>query len=136
MGLLIGGTKTGEFGTGGDVVELMEIIAYSLGILVTLFCLRMVYVWWTRIRPLRPKLDLVWEADCEHVTTATLDGNDITFHNVRDFHWRTTRDRDERWADNVPVRLDELKDVWFMVDHFHAIKGMAHTYLTLSLIHI
>lgn len=130
MGLLIGGTKTGEFGTGGDVVELMEIIVYSLGILVTLFCLRMVYVWWTRIRPLRPKLDLVWEADCEHVTTATLDGNDITFHNVRDFHWRTTRDRDERWADNVPVRLDELKDVWFMVDHFHAIKGMAHTYLT------
>jgi len=98
--------------------------------LAGLFFLRLAYVWWTRIRPLRPKLDLIWAADCEHLTTAQVDGNDITFKMVRDFHWRTTRDRDERWEEEVNVRLDELKDVWFMVDHFHAIKGMAHTYLT------
>ena len=49
---------------------------------------------------------------------------------VRDFTWRTTRDRDENWAENVEVDADDLKHVWFMVDHFHSLKGLAHTYLT------
>ena len=71
-----------------------------------------------------------WAADCEHITTATVEGSKITFHNVRDFVWRTTRDRDENWADEVRVDLNDLKDVWFIVDHFHSLKGLAHTYLT------
>ena len=49
---------------------------------------------------------------------------------VRDFTWRTTRDRDENWVENVEVDADDLKHVWFMVDHFHSLKGLAHTYLT------
>jgi len=92
--------------------------------------LRFVYVWNTRVRPLQPSLELEWAADCEHLTTATVDGNDLTFHMVRDFTWRTTRDRDEHWAEHVSVKIDELKDIWFMVDHFHPLKGLAHTYLT------
>ena len=62
--------------------------------------------------------------------TATVEGSTITFRNVRDFTWRTTRDRDENWADEVTVDAEELKQVWFIVDHFHSIKGLAHTYLT------
>ena len=101
----------------------------ALGVLA-LVLLRFVYVWNTRIRPLQPSLELEWAADCEHLTTATVDGNDLTFHMVRDFTWRTTRDRDEHWAEHVSVKIDELKDIWFMVDHFHPLKGLAHTYLT------
>ncbi|MEK9651429.1 MAG: DUF4105 domain-containing protein [Poseidonia sp.] len=108
----------------------LEALVLGLGALVLLVAIRLFYVWRTRIRPLQPSLDLEWTADCEHLTTATVDGNDITFHMVRDFTWRTTRDRDENWAESVHVRLDELKDVWFIVDHFHALKGLAHTYLT------
>jgi len=108
----------------------LEIIGLAVALLGALTALRLLYVWRTRIRPLQPSLDLVWAADCEHLTTATVEGNDITFRMVRDFTWRTTRDRDEHWAPEVKVKLDELKDVWFIVDHFHALKGLAHTYLT------
>jgi len=108
----------------------LEIIGLAVALLGGLTALRLLYVWRTRIRPLQPSLDLVWAADCEHLTTATVEGNDITFRMVRDFTWRTTRDRDEHWAPEVKVKLDELKDVWFIVDHFHALKGLAHTYLT------
>ena len=66
----------------------------------------------------------------DSLTTATVEGSTITFRNVRDFTWRTTRDRDENWADEVTVDAEELKQVWFIVDHFHSIKGLAHTYLT------
>jgi hypothetical protein len=73
---------------------------------------------------------LEWAADCRHLTTATVEGTTITFHMVRDFTWRTTRDRDENWAEEVKVDAEDLKDVWFVVDHFHSLKGLAHTYLT------
>ena len=110
-----------------DIVQGLLIV---LGSVATLVGLRLLYVWNTRIRPLEPSLELEWAADCEHLTTATVEGSKITFHNVRDFTWRTTKDRDENWADEVHVDLEDLKDVWFIVDHFHSIKGLAHTYLT------
>ena len=107
-----------------------SIVLMVVGAAVAVLVLRLVYVWNTRIRPLQPSLDLEWAADCEHLTTATVEGSTITFRNVRDFTWRTTRDRDENWADEVTVDAEELKQVWFIVDHFHSIKGLAHTYLT------
>ena len=30
----------------------------------------------------------------------------------------------------MKVDANDLKDVWFVVDHFHSLKGLAHTYLT------
>jgi hypothetical protein len=108
----------------------LQITALVLATVGGLVALRLFFVWRTRIRPLQPSLDLTWAADCEHLTTAIVEGNDITFRMVRDFKWRTTRDRDERWEPEVKVKLNELKDVWFMVDHFHSLKGLAHTYLT------
>jgi hypothetical protein len=111
-------------------MDWIRIALFVVGAVASVLVLRLLYVWNTRIRPLQPSLDLEWAADCEHLTTATVDGSTITFRNVRDFTWRTTRDRDENWADEVKVDADELKQVWFIVDHFHSIKGMAHTYLT------
>jgi hypothetical protein len=108
-------------------LQITALVLATVGGLVTL---RLFFVWRTRIRPLQPSLELTWAADCEHLTTAIVEGNDITFRMVRDFKWRTTRDRDERWEPEVKVKLNELKDVWFMVDHFHSLKGLAHTYLT------
>jgi hypothetical protein len=111
-------------------MNIVEGLVAMVAVVALAVVLRLFYVWRTRIRPLQPSLDLEWAADCEHITTATVEGNDITFRMVRDFTWRTTRDRDERWEEEVHVKLNELKDVWFMVDHFHSLKGLAHTYLT------
>lgn len=127
-----GGITTGVFGNNGDQMSALNIALNVFLVIVAVVGLRLFYIWWTRIRPLEPSLNLIWEADCEHLTTATVDGNTITFHNVRDFHWRTTRDRDERWEKEVVVQIDQLKDIWFVVDHFHPIRGLAHTYLTLE----
>ena len=107
-----------------------SIVLMVVGAAVAVLVLRLIYVWNTRIGPLQPSLDLEWAADCEHLTTATVEGSTITFRNVRDFTWRTTRDRDEHWADEVTVDAEALQQVWFIVDHFHSIKGLAHTYLT------
>ena len=107
-----------------------SIVLMVVGAAVAVLVLRLIYVWNTRIRPLQPSLDLEWAADCEHLTTATVEGSTITFRNVRDFTWRTTRARDENWADEVTVDAEAVKQVWRSVDHFHSIKGLAHTYLT------
>jgi hypothetical protein len=116
-----------EFGTSGDTVEtFLQIILIVLGALVLLPTL----IWLIRVRPKTPVTDDDWNSDCEHMTTAEITDETITFSNVRDFFWRTTRDRDEAWIDTLTVKIEELKDIWFMVDHFHPIHGMAHTYLT------
>ena len=111
-------------------MALLNYVMMTLVAIVTIVGLRMFYVWYTRVRPLQPSLDLEWAADCEHLTTANVDGTSITFNMVRDFTWRTTRDRDEHWVEEVKVDANDLKDVWFVVDHFHSLKGLAHTYLT------
>ena len=111
-------------------MDFTQALLTVVGAVAGLVVLRLIYVWNTRIRPLQPSLDLVWAADCEHLTTAHVDGSSITFQMVRNFTWRTTRDRDEDWIEEVHVDAEDLKDVWFIVDHFHSIKGMAHTYLT------
>ena len=111
-------------------MALLNYVMMALVAIVTIVGLRMFYVWYTRVRPLQPSLELEWAADCEHLTTATVDGTSITFNMVRDFTRRTTRDRDEHWVEEVKVDANDLKDVWFVVDHFHSLKGLAHTYLT------
>ena len=111
-------------------MALLNYVMMALVAIVTIVGLRMFYVWYTRVRPLQPSLELEWAADCEHLTTANVDGTSITFNMVRDFAWRTTRDRDEHWVEEVKVDANDLKDVWFVVDHFHSLKGLAHTYLT------
>ena len=111
-------------------MALLNYVMMALVAIATIVGLRMFYVWYTRVRPLQPSLDLEWAPDCEHLTTATVDGTSITFNMVRDFTWRTTRDRDEHWVEEVKVDANDLKDVWFVVDHFHSLKGLAHTYLT------
>ena len=111
-------------------MALLNYVMMALVAIAAIVGLRMFYVWYTRVRPLQPSLDLEWAADCEHLSTATVDGTSITFNMVRDFTWRTTRDRDEHWVEEVKVDANDLKDVWFVVDHFHSLKGLAHTYLT------
>ena len=70
----------------------------------------MIYVWYTEYDPFNPRL-MEWAADCEHLTTANVDGSSMTFHMVRNFTWRTTRDRDEDWIEEVHVDAEDLKDV-------------------------
>lgn len=112
-----------------SLVQWLNVLCYTGVLLGGLVALCVMY-WLIRIRPRVPQLEDDWNSDCEMTTTAEIDGSTIRYKNIRDFFWRTTRDRDEAWADTVEVNADQIKDVWFVVDHFHSIHGMAHTFLT------
>ena len=118
----------------------LELGNFSIGELIVIFIIsiiiivigRLYYVWFTRIRPRVPSTEADWNTDCEFQSKAIIEENHITFTKIRDFTWRTTRDRDEKWDDNVKFDLREIKDVWFIVDHFHKIHGLAHTFLSIE----
>jgi len=109
-----------------------ELIAIFIISIVIIVIARLYYVWFTRIRPRVPSTEADWNTDCEFQSKAIIDEHHITFTKIRDFTWRTTRDRDEKWDDNVKFDLREIKDVWFIVDHFHKIHGLAHTFLSIE----
>ncbi len=111
---------------------IVQYIVIFFVLIIAVIGARLYYVWYTRIRPRMPSTDSDWNTDCEFQSTAKIEGNHVTFSKIRDFNWRTTRDRDERWDDNVRFDLREIKDVWFIVDHFHKIHGLAHTFLTIE----
>ena len=94
----------------------------GIGAIVGLLLLNGVWIWWTRVRPRQPTLHADWASDCELTSSAVFNDSMITFRNVRDFHWRTTKDRDEKWADEVIVDSTKVKHIWFVVDQFHALE--------------
>ncbi len=121
-------------------MNLLDLGNFTIGELIVIFIIsiiiivigRLYYVWFTRIRPRVPSTEADWNTDCEFQSKAIIEENHITFTKIRDFTWRTTRDRDEKWDDNVKFDLREIKDVWFIVDHFHKIHGLAHTFLSIE----
>ena len=82
-----------------------------------------------RLKAQEPRLDREWVSDCETHAEAKFKGSKVTIKNVRDFTWKSKRDHDSKWI-NTTVNIDEISDIWFVVDHFHKIKGLAHTMLT------
>ena len=82
-----------------------------------------------RLKASEPRLDLEWVDDCATHATASFKGSNITLKNVRDFSWKNKREHDSKWI-NTKVKIDEIVDVWFVIAHFHKIKGLAHTMLT------
>ncbi len=50
--------------------------------------------WWSTISA---SDDRDWQPDVAHIATATVAGDTLTVHNVRNFHWRSDEDFDQRW---------------------------------------
>ena len=74
----------------------------------------------------KARSDRDWAIDCSKNARFEIDGDNVILHNRRDFTWRTTRDFDENW-DSWSFKISELKGIWYVVDYFHKIRGMAHT---------
>ncbi len=72
--------------------------------------------------------DRIWVADNERMPRFELheDGDTFTLYDRRDFTWRKTRDFDKRW-DNWTAKISDIKRVYYVVDHFHKLRGLAHT---------
>lgn len=104
VGLLIWG---GPAGWGG-----VASVTLCLGVLA----------WW---RTLTPRSDREWETALEKVATARVDGDEVTFENVRAFEYRSVDDFDERWVARRH-RLSELRGMDLFLCYWGP-RWMAHT---------
>jgi len=122
-------------GWGGRVAALVIWGAFSLAMLVAEFtrkrrqsrfaagiAMLALFAWWSTIRP---SLTRDWAPDVAHTVTATIDGNQVTLHNVRNFDWRTTTDFTPRWETET-YDLDKIETVDLFLSYW-AGPAIAHT---------
>jgi hypothetical protein len=60
--------------------------------------------WWSSITP---SLNRIWADDVAQTVTGTLNGNQVTLSNVRNFEWRSQTDYTPRWE----VRTYDMEDL-------------------------
>jgi hypothetical protein len=81
-----------------------------------------VLVWWLS---LSPKSDREWESALSRLATAKIEGDRVTFRNVRDFEYRSTDDFTEHWEDRV-YRLSDLRGMDLFLSYWGP-RFIAHT---------
>ena len=112
------------------IQEIAFYTAIISGSLLAIIIGRIIWIYWLGYQNETPLLDREWVSDCAHLSTAKINNSKIKLSNVRDFEWKGKRDYNENWI-NTTVDANKIRDVWFVVDHFHPkIKGMAHTMLS------
>lgn len=97
--------------------------------LAVLFVLRLMIAV-RRFKLEQPMNERNWVNDNAQLTRVAIDGNTAHLTNVRDFHWRTTSDYDERWVERT-VRIDQVSKIWLILEYFEPDKPqIAHTFLS------
>lgn len=84
-------------------------------------------VWW---QSLAPSNDRPWQRDVAVLPSATIDGNQITLHNVRNFKYRSEFDYTPGYYDKQ-VRLDELVGVDLTATYWMG-PSIAHVFLSFA----
>jgi hypothetical protein len=88
---------TGSLAAGFVVVCLMLLIIvqpFRRALLAVLSVFLILLGWWLQ---LAPRNDRDWSPDVAQLSAATLDGNRLTIHNLRNFDYRTETDYIPRW---------------------------------------
>lgn len=97
--------------------------------LAVLFVLRLMIAV-RRFKLEQPMNERNWVNDNAQLTRVAIDGNTAHLTNVRDFHWRTTSNYDERWVERT-VRIDQVSKIWLILEYFEPDKPqIAHTFLS------
>ncbi len=81
-----------------------------------------VQTWWIGIEP---DEDRAWMPEVARPPVASFDGDRVTIENVRDFHYRSETDFDERWEART-YDLSELKGVDMFLSYWGSPR-IAHT---------
>ena len=77
----------------------------------------------------RPLVDRDWDPDQRETPWVTVAGNHVTIGNFRNNHYRTESDFDTHF-ETFEFELDQITQVWFMIQRFISVEGIAHTFLT------
>lgn len=111
----------GLFGI-ASLISLLFLRPRRRGLLVFLAAFVLLVIWWLRIPPSN---DRHWQPDVAVLTSATIAGNKVTLHNIRNCEYRTENDYDVRHYDRT-LDLDKLNTVDFYVVHWGS-PYIAHT---------
>jgi len=84
-------------------------------------CMAAILAWWFSQKP---PLDGEWQPDVAMLASAEVDGDVVTFHNVRDFDYRSESDFTPRWTTRQ-VRLSSLTGVDIAINYWGS-PWMAH----------
>ncbi|MGB7347410.1 MAG: DUF4105 domain-containing protein [Pirellulaceae bacterium] len=77
----------------------------------------------------RPQNDRDWAPEQTRLPKITINGDDVQVQNIRNNLYRSETDFDVRYRDET-FRLSELTKVWFVVQKFSPLEGLAHTFLS------
>ena len=84
-----------------------------------------VLLWWSA---LRPSNDRDWQPDVAKLSWAEVQGDRLTFHNVRNFDWRSETDFTSRYEDRV-YDLSKLRGLDIFMSYWGS-PAIAHTILS------
>jgi hypothetical protein len=114
----------GPFGAGNKpaaallTIALMAVLIFvrplwrKLGTFVVL--LAGVLIWWLTLTPIN---DGDWQPDVARLAWADIQGDDVTFHNVRNCDYRTETDYTPHWETRT-VRLSQITGVDLAIDYW------------------
>ncbi len=77
----------------------------------------------------KPSNNRDWADDQTVLSTATIQGDIVTVHNIRNFTYASTTSFTKDWY-NKSYNVQNLERVWYIVEPFSGIPGSAHTFLS------
>lgn len=80
----------------------------------------------------QPSTDRSWDPDHQEMAFIDFQDGQVTVNNFRSNQYRTDSDYDVHFGE-FQFPIDQLTDVWFLVQRFTPMEGMAHTFITFGL---
>ena len=79
-----------------------------------------------------PSNDRVWAPDQTKVADVSIDNNNVTIDNFRNCQYRSESDYDVHFQ-TKQFSLSRIESVWFLVQRFTTVDGLAHVFLSFGL---
>jgi len=80
----------------------------------------------------QPSADRRWAADQAELPTVVINADNVSLQNFRTCRYRSETDFDVKYK-AFDFKLSELRRVWFLVQKFTWVEGLAHTFLTFEI---
>ena len=77
----------------------------------------------------QPAVDRVWAADQAQLPKVSIEADQVRIQNFRTGQYRSESDFDVAYKE-FNFKLSQLRGVWFLVQKFTWVEGLAHTFLT------
>ena len=108
---------------GVTVFALLRLWRHSVrqGLLIYLVLHAVLLVWWNNLTPSNQHL---WEDDVAQMTSGSIEGDQVTLFNVRNFAWRSETDYSANW-ETRHYDLNKLQSVDMLTSHW-GMDAIAH----------